>query len=180
MKFSEIFRYCPICGSIEFVLNNEKSMRCEKCDFVLYINASAATAAFIRNEDGDLLVCRRAKDPAKGTLDLPGGFVDEHETGEEAISREIKEELGGDVENLNYLFSLPNQYEYSGLTIPTLDLFFSCRLKSIENLKASDDVEDFEFISPENIQPELFGLQSIRKAVEMFLKHQSSFFLPTA
>ena len=174
MEFSKLFSYCPVCGSKEFVLNNEKSMRCEPCGFVLYTNASAATAAFIRNEAGDLLVCRRAKEPAKGTLDLPGGFVDGQETAEKAIAREIKEELGGDVESLNYLFSLPNLYEYSGLTVPTLDMFFSCHLKSIENLKASDDVEGFEFVSLAKLQPELFGLQSIRKAVEMFLKEQGA------
>lgn len=169
MEFSKLFKYCPVCGSNEFVLNNEKSMHCKKCGFVLYINAAAATAAFILNEDGNLLVCRRAKEPAKGTLDLPGGFVDGDETAEEAISREIEEELNGTIEELQYLFSLPNLYEYSDLTIPTLDMFFACKLKSNKNLKAADDVESFEFIPIREINPEYFGLKSIRKAVEIFL-----------
>jgi len=174
MEFSKRFKYCPTCGSSEFVLNNEKSMHCKKCDFILYVNASAATAAFIQNKNGDLLVCQRAKEPAKGTLDLPGGFVDENETAEEAITREIREELEGEVEKLEYLFSLPNLYEYSGLTIPTLDMFFSCQLKSNENLKASDDVENFEFIPSEKINPELFGLKSIRKAIDFFLTEKGT------
>jgi len=151
-------------------VNNEKSMRCEACDFIYYVNASAATAAFIQNENGDLLACRRAKEPVKGTLDLPGGFVDNDETAEKAIVREIKEELNGEVEKLEYLFSLPNLYEYCGLTVPTLDMFFACRLKSTENLKASDDVEALEFIPLNKLQPEHFGLKSIRKGVEIFLK----------
>jgi len=169
MVFSKLFQFCPVCGSRELVTNNEKSMRCEDCAFIYYVNASAATAAFIQNENGDLLVCRRAKEPAKGTLDLPGGFVDNDETAEEAIAREIKEELNGEVEKLEYLFSLPNLYEYCGLTVPTLDMFFVCRLKSTENLKASDDVEALEFIPLNKLQPEDFGLKSIRKGVEIFL-----------
>ena len=72
----ELFKYCPKCGSPHFVENNEKSKRCEECGFVYYFNASSATVAFILNEKGELLVCRRAKEPAKGTLDLSGGFVD--------------------------------------------------------------------------------------------------------
>ena len=70
------FKYCPKCGSVHFEINNEKSKRCADCEFVYYFNPSAATVALIMNERNELLVCRRAKDPAKGTLDLPGGFID--------------------------------------------------------------------------------------------------------
>ena len=84
----ELFKYCPKCGSPSFVENNEKSKRCNDCGFVYYFNASSATVAFILNEKEELLVCRRAKEPAKGTLDLAGGFVDRFETGEEGVARE--------------------------------------------------------------------------------------------
>lgn len=57
------------------------------------------------NERNELLVCRRAKDPAKGTLDLPGGFIDMAETGEEGVSREVKEETGMEVKRRN-IYSL--------------------------------------------------------------------------
>ena len=173
MEFSKYFRYCPVCGAAEFVVNNFKSKRCEKCGFVLYVNPSAATAAFILNEKNELLVCRRGKEPAKGTLDLPGGFVDDDETAEEAIAREIAEELGGSVKSLKYLFSLPNLYEYSGLTIPTLDMLFACSLKSYSGLSAADDVETFEFIPLDKVNPADFGLKSIKRAVEMFLRERS-------
>ncbi len=128
MHFSLLFQYCPRCGSHSFIQNNEKSKRCESCGFVLYVNASTAVAAFIVNEKGEMLVCKRAKEPAKGALDLPGGFVDDNETAEEAVVREIHEELNANVTGLKYLFSLPNKYEYSGWTIPTLDMFFICKL----------------------------------------------------
>ncbi len=170
MHFSEFFTHCPACGSKNFVQNNEKSKRCENCGFVLYVNASAAVAAFIVNEQGDLLVCRRAKDPEKGTLDLPGGFVDANESAEEAIHREIGEELKAKITEASYMFSLPNQYEYSGLTIPTLDMFFSCKLEDINHLQPSDDVEDCFFVPLNELNPELFGLMSIKKAVALFLK----------
>lgn len=168
MHFSSLFQYCPQCGSKSFVNNNEKSKRCESCNFVMYINASAAVAAFIVNAKGELLVCKRAKDPEKGTFDLPGGFVDDNETAEQAIIREIKEELDADVIESSYLFSLPNLYEYSGWTIPTLDLFFVCKLKDYSELKAGDDVESCFFVPVNQINPMQFGLKSIKKGVELF------------
>ena len=84
------FRYCPKCGSEHFEIHNEKSKQCKDCGFVYYFNSSAATVALILNGRNELLVCRRAKEPAKGTLDLPGGFIDMAETGEEGVAREVK------------------------------------------------------------------------------------------
>ena len=171
MDFSKLFRHCPVCGG-GFTQHNVKSMCCTACGFVYYINPSAATAAFIQNEKGELLVCCRAKEPAKGTLDLPGGVVDGNETGEEAIAREVQEETGGTVTEATYLFSLPNLYEYSGLTIPTLDMFFACRLADDRHLRAADDVAACRFVPLDEIDPQQFGLQSIRRAVERFLKQK--------
>lgn len=118
------FRYCPKCGSEHFEIHNEKSKQCKDCGFVYYFNSSAATVALILNGRNELLVCRRAKEPAKGTLDLPGGFIDMAETGEEGVAREVKEETGMTVTQAEYLFSLPNIYIYSGFPVHTLDLFF--------------------------------------------------------
>ena len=170
MHFSLLFTHCPACGSARFIQNNEKSKRCESCGFVFYMNASAAVAAFIVNKAGDLLVCRRGKEPEKGTLDLPGGFVDDNESAEQAVIREIGEELQAKVTESRYLFSLPNRYKYSGLMIPTLDMFFACKLEDITNLKPSDDVADCFFVPLNELKPELFGLESIKKAVGMFLR----------
>lgn len=163
------FRYCPKCGSIDFKINNEKSKRCGNCSFVYYFNSCAATVAFILNEANELLVCRRAKNPAKDTLDLPGGFIDMNETAEEGIAREIKEETTLDVIQANYLFSLPNIYTYSGFDVHTLDMFFSCRVDSDGVLHASDDVAEAFFLPLDKINPQDFGLLSIRKGVKRFL-----------
>lgn len=169
MNFSALFTHCPTCGSSKFVHNNEKSKRCDDCGFVYYINPSAAVAAFILNEKNELLVCKRAKEPARGTWDLPGGFVDAEEDAEEALTREVREELNAEAEDLQYLFSLPNKYEYSGLSIPTLDLFFSCRINDTTSIEASDDVEDCFFVPLHELEPKKFGLKSIKKGVSIFM-----------
>ena len=45
----EIFRYCPVCGSEHFLVNNFKSKKCQDCGFTYYANPCSATAAFIVN-----------------------------------------------------------------------------------------------------------------------------------
>lgn len=170
MHLLEKFGYCPKCGSRHFVENNEKSKRCENCGFVYYFNPSAATAAFIVNERGELLVERRAKDPAKGMLDLPGGFVDVSETAEEGITREVKEETGLQLTEVRYMFSLPNIYRYSGFDVHTLDMFFMCRVAEGAQPVPADDAAECFWIPVADIHTEQFGLRSIRQALYLFLE----------
>ena len=168
-----LFGYCPRCGSNRFAINDVKSKRCEDCGFVLYFNAIAATVALIMNKQGELLVARRSKEPAKGTLDLPGGFADSMETAEEGVAREVAEETGLKVIATRYLFSLPNIYVYSGFEEHTLDLFFLCEVEDDTLPTANDDVEELMWIKLQDIDDSLFGLQSIRKGVKKFIKEHA-------
>ena len=146
----EIFKYCPVCGSEHFEVHNFKSKKCCDCGFT-YV--------------------RRAKEPAKGTLDLPGGFVDMGETVEEGMVREIKEETGLDITNIQYLFSSPNVYVYSGMGVHTLDMDYLARVHgSVPAIKAADDAAEAIWIPIAQVNPAEFGLTSIRNAVIRFLK----------
>ena len=165
----EKFKFCPVCGSANWTEHNFKSKVCGDCGFVYYANPSTATAAFILNSRNEMLVARRAKEPAKGTLDLVGGFVDMGETIEEGMRREILEETGLEVDAVHYLFSTPNQYLYSGMCIHTLDADFVVRVADDVKPKAADDAADCLWIPVEDVDPAEFGLTSIRHAVERFL-----------
>lgn len=117
----------------------------------------------------ELLVVRRGKEPAKGTLDLPGGFVDMDETGEEGIIREIWEETGLHVPAVDYLFSIPNLYMYSGMEIHTLDMFYQVQVEAGAKARAADDAAETMWIPLSDVHAECFGLHSIRQAVSRFI-----------
>ena len=185
------FIFCPKCGSPRFVEHNGKSKQCQVCGFTYYFNPSAATVALIERETPvardkksekcksvdcqiEWCVVRRAKEPAKGTLDLPGGFSDMFETSEEGVCREVKEETGLTVDRTEFLFSVPNQYEYSGFLVHTIDMFYRCHVTSTEGARAADDAGELLWLQPEDIRPEDFGLQSIRKGVEKLLEEYAN------
>lgn len=163
------FEYCPLCGSHHFVNDTEKSRKCENCGFELFMNASSANVAFIMNEKGELLVETRRKNPAKGMLDLPGGFADIGETAEEGVVREVMEETGLTVTKAEYLFSQPNVYRFGGIDIPTLDLFFRCEVKDTAELKAMDDAAECNWVKLSDIHTEQFGMRSVRWGLLKFL-----------
>lgn len=162
------FEFCPRCGSKQFNINGERSRHCSDCNLTYYANASASTAAIITNSKGEVLLTTRAFNPAKGMLDLPGGFVDMNETAEEAIIRELKEELNINIQNPKYLFSLPNEYEFSGITVHTLDIFFKIEIDDNTIIKTDDDVASAQFFDLNHVNTEDIGLQSIKTAIEKF------------
>ena len=146
--------------------NSVKSRKCEDCGFEYFQNPSSAYVAFITDGKGRLLVERRGREPAFGTLDLPGGFADADETAEEGVAREVLEETGLVVTAAHYLFSIPNIYLYSGISIPTLDMFFRCEVEDITTLRAADDAAECMWIAFEDLHPEDFGLDSIRQGIK--------------
>src|SRR3712207_6659952 len=86
---------CPKCGARSLNQLSEKEFVCERedCQFTAFKNAAAAVAAIIELNDDTIIMTRRDREPGKGKLDLPGGFVDADETLEQSLQREVKEEL---------------------------------------------------------------------------------------
>ena len=64
---------------------------CDKCQG--WLNPALAADAAVRRGD-DILLIQRKFPPMQGAWALPGGFVDQGETPEQAALRELKEEAG--------------------------------------------------------------------------------------
>ncbi len=162
-----LFQFCPKCGTKNLNPISEKSFTCKVCKFKFYLNTAAAAIGIIFNSDNHLLVTKRKYDPARGMLDLPGGFSDPNESIETCLKREIKEELNINVTQLSYFCSLPNIYVYGEVTYTTTDFVFICNIESFEPMKPCDDISDCHFLSVEQMDVSLFGLDSVKHVIQM-------------
>ncbi len=54
-------------------------------------------------KDGKVLLIQRAAEPDKGMWSIPGGLIENGETAEEAAIREVMEETGLDIENIEFV-----------------------------------------------------------------------------
>ncbi len=90
-------RFCPLCGGAlgreRLPPGREEHAVCTRCRFVFYLNPKLV-AATIPEQDGLILLTRRAINPAKGKWTFPGGFVDFGERTTDAAVRETLEETG--------------------------------------------------------------------------------------
>jgi len=161
------WRYCPVCGSGE-VHWLGKSMVCGDCRWEYFHNAASAVGAILEVGERIVLV-RRAREPGRGMLDLPGGFVDYDETGEEALAREVREELGIEVKNIRYQSSAPNRYFYKGVMYYTLDLFYVCQADSADEIRLEDEIAEIVRLKPQELNLEEMAFESTKKGLEMYL-----------
>jgi 8-oxo-dGTP pyrophosphatase MutT (NUDIX family) len=171
-----MFTFCPACGSrnIQFAGNK---FHCPDCGFLYYHNTAAATGCVISTGE-EIVLLVRAKDPAKGKLDLPGGFVDPGEGAFEGLRRECREELGWDPgPNCTLFASFPNVYPYKNITYNTCDLFFTI---TVPGLKPADftleeqEIGGVRFVRPRDIRLEDLAFDSTRRAIRAFLNYKGT------
>ena len=166
---ARLFQFCPRCGQRRKDGAPLQPFHCEACGFHYYFNPCLAVAAILLGPDDRALFIRRAHEPAKGKLAIPGGFVDIGETAETAMRREIKEEVNLEVGPLEFLCSATNEYDFRGVVYPVLDLAFVCRALSLAPIAALDGVESFCWLKPADVDSSEIAFPSIRAALHTYL-----------
>ncbi|MBM4029685.1 MAG: NUDIX domain-containing protein [Planctomycetes bacterium] len=166
-----VLKYCPKCAAAALRVVGAKLLRCEVCGFELYLNPAAAVAGVIVDEQGRMVVLVRGKEPGKGQWDLPGGFVDPGDTAEEALRREIREEIGLEVTALRYLGSWPNVYEFMGVRYRTLDLGFVCQATDVASARPREpDIAEVLFLPPPEVELGRFAFRSVATIAATYLQ----------
>jgi mutator protein MutT len=97
-------KFCPFCGDKLKIRIEEETERkyCQKDNWTYYPSVASAAAAVILDQDKVLLV-KRNREPYKGYWMFPAGFVSYGEHPEEALKREVAEEVGMVVKEAEFL-----------------------------------------------------------------------------
>lgn len=121
---------------------------------------------WILNSNGQLLIQRRSDELDKnpGKWAFTGGAVDTNETSLEGAKREVREELGVEIENdeIEFLLSFKREKGFVDVWLVKKDI-------SIENLKLqSEEVAEVKWVSLEELK-ELAERGDIVKSVKLYL-----------
>jgi len=166
-----MFKYCPECKSSAISFVNNHYISCTHCNFLYYHNTAGSVAAIIEFEN-DILLTIRAKNPGLGLLDLPGGFVDHNESLEQALIREVYEELSFNIqpEAIAYLTSEPNIYEYKNITYNTIDSIFVIKLTEKPNIALEkSEITEVLWLKKDKINIEQLAFSSIKKVLKDYI-----------
>ena len=162
--------HCVKCAQPSLIKQGEKAYQCTSCEFVYFHNVAAAVCAVVVCNKQILLV-ERAQHPEKGKLDFPGGFVDYDESNEQALTRELLEELQLPVSNMQYLFSYPNRYLYKDVLYSTLDSFFEINLDTKPALVLQqEEVSRYLWLDMQNMDVKQLAFVSGQNALAEYLR----------
>jgi NAD+ diphosphatase len=98
-------RFCGHCGAPTVDAAGERAKRCPSCQTLFYPVVSPAIIVAVTRGDQLLLAHNRNFRP--GMFSLLAGFVDPGETLEQAVVREVREEVGIEIGGLHYVTSQP-------------------------------------------------------------------------
>lgn len=143
--------HCPRCTAR--LQREDGRVECGECGFVEYANSKPTASAVILDEDGRVMLSKRALDPAAGKWDLPGGFIEEGEHPVECLYRELREEAGIGLSDIEFVGVFMDWYETGQRTVSTLNLYWTARIAQ-GTPEPADDVEELRFFAPDEVMEE--------------------------
>ncbi|GCE23303.1 NAD(+) diphosphatase [Dictyobacter kobayashii] len=145
INWHQTSRYCPVCGSPMVSVEGGWGRTCTRGDYTGYPPVIPAIIVLIH--DGKRMLM--AHKPGWGKrYGLIAGFVEPGETLEECVHREVKEEAGIEIEELQYMNSQPWPFPSQ------LMVGFMARYKSGAVEPQDNELDDVHWFSPDAL-PEL-------------------------
>lgn len=116
--------------------------------------------------DGKYLMIQEGKEYVKGTWNVPGGGVEHGENPVEAVKREVFEETGLEIEEVEGLIGVFNSRSAED-GHPVLVLMFSCKVESGEpEPEFDDEILDAKFLSEKKIRDRELRNDIVLRAIE--------------
>jgi ADP-ribose pyrophosphatase YjhB (NUDIX family) len=142
------WKHCPRCAAA--LENDGATAHCDACGFTAYASSEPTVSALVLDNEGRVLLSRRAYEPQAGKWDLPGGFLAEGEQPLDGLRRELREEAGVEIEPLEFVGVWADRYGGDDDAPATLNLYWKARIVS-GDLVPADDVSELSWFRIEEL-----------------------------
>src|SRR5450755_3779800 len=158
VEWDRTHRYCGRCGMPTLNKPDERAKKCPACGYVVYPRVSPAMMVLVTR--GNELLLARANRFPNATYSALAGFVELGESIEDCIHREVREEVGIEVDSLRYFASQSWPFPHS------LMIAFNAEYLSGEARPCDDEIADVQWFTLDTL-PQLPGPVSIsRKLID--------------
>ena len=165
------FRFCPACGKGLGDPDHDGGAECDTCSRSWYRN-SAPTVGCVIVSDGKALVTERGREPEKGRYDVPGGFLGPGEEPLDGLKREVREELGIEIEVTMEDFVQMATHRYGAEGDFVLAIGFRARIRNGAEPTPADDVAAVRWVTNDELDQVEFAWPHDRDLVRKALAHE--------
>ena len=154
-------RFCSRCGNPMTRSETERVLYCKSCGFQNYPTISPCVIVAVH--DGDRLLLTKYKGRAYTRHALIAGFAEIGESLEQAVHREVKEEVGLNVKNIKFYKSQPWPFT------DTILAGFFAELDGADTITLQEDELSFgEWVSRENVPPDKLKISLTGEMMTVF------------
>ncbi len=158
-------RFCGVCGKLMQGDNYERALRCPDCGHIVYPVISPVICVAIRNRDKLLLL--KNKRSTYQHFTLLSGYVEAGETLEQAVQREVMEEVGLRVRDIRYVGSQP--WGMSQIVM----IAFSAALDGTDKLTLQEsEISDARWFRADELLPRIDRVGITSELIEQFRQGQ--------
>ncbi|HAK45905.1 MAG TPA: NAD(+) diphosphatase [Spirochaeta sp.] len=159
-------RYCGRCGAENIWYEKECAKKCPSCGNTQFPKISPAIIIMVMK--GDEILLAHNKNFPEGRYSLLAGFIEMGETIEETAKREVREEVGIEIENVEYISSQSWPFPDS------LMLGLSAEYKSGDIIPDGTEIVHADWYTPDTF-PSIPGHGTIaRKIIDEYTKKNKS------
>lgn len=148
-------------------MSSGEKINCSLCAF----RNPRATATAVIARGREVLLAKRTEEPFKGWWDLIGGYLNEAETPEKALRREIMEELGVECNSVKFMDFFPGYASWKGTEFPILSSAFLVDL-DFSKVKPNKEIAELKWFHLDNLPPIAFD--SNEKIINYIKTNQNS------
>jgi len=112
VEWARTHRFCGRCGTLTEEVPGLRAKRCPRCDLEAFPRLAPAVICLVERE-GERVLLARGPQFAAGTYSCLAGFVEPGEALEDAVTREVREEVGIEVTEIRYFGSQPWPFPHS-------------------------------------------------------------------
>jgi NAD+ diphosphatase len=164
VNWDRTHQYCGQCGTPTASRPAERAKECPSCGLLSFPRVSPAIIVLVER-GGQLLLARNHRFPP-GRYSVIAGFVEPGETLEEAVAREVREEVGLEVNQIRYFASQPWPFPHS------LMVGFVAQYAGGEIRPDPEELADAAWFSPDQLPDLPDGISIARRLIEAFLARQ--------
>jgi NAD+ diphosphatase len=163
LTWDKTHRFCGRCGQPTVSAPADRAKLCPKCGLLSFPRLSPAVIMLIQRGDDEFLLARN-RAFAGGFYSVLAGFVEPGESLEEAVAREVREEVGLEIRDIRYFGSQPWPFPHQ------LMIGFTARYASGELALQADEIVEASWYSRRGELPQLPGKLSIaRRLIDSFV-----------
>jgi len=145
LSWRQDHRFCGRCGGEMAFSDGGRALECAPCRLLVYPRLHPCVIVAVGQ--GDKLLLAAAKGRRINFYSTLAGFIEPGETAEEAVAREVKEEVGIEVTNVRYFASQPWPFPSQ------LMLGYLADYAGGELVPDEEEIEDAGWFSPEDLPP---------------------------